>query len=50
MTKDKMQLHIKSVNFKFHFTIGNWSWNIIGIDPTGRFGITNEAIYPEPSF
>jgi hypothetical protein len=26
------------------------SWNTIGIDPTGRFGITNEAIYPGTIF
>jgi hypothetical protein len=34
----------------FTLLLGIGAGTIIGIDPTGRFGITNEAIYPEPSF
>jgi hypothetical protein len=48
--KDKMQPHIKSVNFKFRTTFNGLSWNTIGIDPTGKFEITNEAIYPGTIF
>jgi hypothetical protein len=43
--KNKMQPISKVLILNFALLLMELSWNTIGIDPTGRFGITNEAIY-----